>query len=192
MNLHIGRTFALRPRYVFVLRSDRQFGPYVIRNQSQQLRRSLRGLEREGIRPIFKLSSPEEVEAVVIERHPLWNNKRTEHGAFDIIGDVHGCFNELVELMAQLGYTVNHTGGAYSVSYSGAGEEGETLGGFGLGDFFLKKTPPCTMSETPHKLENRLNQFEGVGLIGARQIPTCAAPGKVFAWDPGLQIGVVN
>lgn len=39
-------------------RPDRQFGPHVVRNQSQQLRRSLRGLEREGIRYIFKLSSP--------------------------------------------------------------------------------------------------------------------------------------
>ncbi|MCU1322242.1 MAG: Bis(5-nucleosyl)-tetraphosphatase (asymmetrical) [Acidobacteriaceae bacterium] len=48
-------------------RSDRQFGPHVIRNQSQQLRRSLRGLEREGIRYVFKLSTPEEVDAVEIE-----------------------------------------------------------------------------------------------------------------------------
>ena len=63
-----------------VLRPDRQFGPHVIRNQSQQLRRSLRGLEREGIRHVFKLSSPEEVDAVTIERHPLWNNKKTEIG----------------------------------------------------------------------------------------------------------------
>ena len=102
-----------------VLRPDRQFGPHVIRNQSQQLRRSLRGLEREGIRHVFKLSSPEEVDAVTIERHPLWNNKKTEHGPFDIIGDVHGCFDELVELMAQLGYTVNQTDGVYSVTSSG-------------------------------------------------------------------------
>ncbi|NYF79711.1 polynucleotide kinase-phosphatase [Granulicella arctica] len=102
-----------------VLRPDRQFGPHVIRNQSQQLRRSLRGLEREGIRHVFKLSSPEEVDAVTIERHPLWNNKKTEHGPFDIIGDVHGCFDELVELMAQLGYTVNQTDGVYSISSSG-------------------------------------------------------------------------
>ena len=101
------------------LRPDRQFGPHVIRNQSQQLRRSLRGLEREGIRHVFKLSSPEEVDAVTIERHPLWNNKKTEHGPFDVIGDVHGCFDELVELMAQLSYTVNQTGGVYSVSSSG-------------------------------------------------------------------------
>ena len=26
---------------------------------------------------------------------PLWNNRRDEHGPFDIIGDVHGCFDEL-------------------------------------------------------------------------------------------------
>ena len=83
-----------------VARPDRQFGPHVIRNQSQQMRRSLRGLEREGFRHVFKLSSPEEVDAVTIERQPLWNNRRAEHGPFDIIGDVHGCFDELLELMA--------------------------------------------------------------------------------------------
>ena len=99
-----------------VLRPDRQFGPHVIRNQSQQLRRSLRGLEREGIRHVFKLSSPEEVDSVTIERQPLWNNKKAEHGPFDIIGDVHGCFDELVELLGQLGYSVDREGDGYSVS----------------------------------------------------------------------------
>jgi protein phosphatase len=98
------------------VRPDRQFGPHVIRNQSQQLRRSLCGLEREGIRHVFKLSSPEEVDAVSIERSPLWNNRKAEHGPFDIIGDVHGCFDELVELMATLGYAVTPKGDQYSVS----------------------------------------------------------------------------
>jgi protein phosphatase len=37
-------------------RPDRSFGPHVVRNQSQQLRRSLRGLEREGFRHVFILS----------------------------------------------------------------------------------------------------------------------------------------
>jgi protein phosphatase len=89
------------------LRPDRQFGPHVVRNQSQQLRRSLRGLEREGIRHVFKLSSAEEVDSVTIERQPLWNNKRSEHGPFDIIGDVHGCFDEIVELLGRLGYVLS-------------------------------------------------------------------------------------
>src|ERR1041384_8416212 len=85
-------------------RSDRDFGPHVIRQQSQQLRRSLRNLKREGFRHIYEFSKPEEVEAVVIERQPLWNNRKHEHGPFDIIGDVHGCFDELAALLTSLGY----------------------------------------------------------------------------------------
>ena len=90
-------------------RADREFGPHVIRQQTQQLRRSLRGLEREGFRHVFVLNTPEEVDAVVIERQPLWNNLKHEHGPFDIIGDVHGCYDELVELLVQLGYQTTET-----------------------------------------------------------------------------------
>lgn len=96
-------------------RPDRQFGPHVIRNQAQQMRRSLRGLEREGFRYVFKLSSPEEVDAVTIERQPLWNNRRDVHGPFDIVGDVHGCADELLELMAALGYQVERQDAAFTV-----------------------------------------------------------------------------
>ena len=98
-----------------VSRPDRQFGPHVIRNQAQQMRRSLRGLEREGFRYVFKLSSPEEVDAITIERQPLWNNRREVHGPFDIVGDVHGCLDELLELMATLGYEVDRQEAAFSV-----------------------------------------------------------------------------
>jgi len=87
-------------------RPDRQFGPHVVRNQSQQLRRSLRGLEREGFRHVFTLSTPEEVSSVSIVRQPLWNNLKHEHGPFDIIGDVHGCYDELIVLLAQIGYKI--------------------------------------------------------------------------------------
>src|SRR5215475_5488022 len=87
-------------------RPDRDFGPHVIRQQSQQLRRSLRGLEREGFRRVHVLRSPEEVDAAEIVREPLWNNLKHEHGPFDVIGDLHGCFDELVELLTRLGYSV--------------------------------------------------------------------------------------
>jgi protein phosphatase len=97
-------------------RPDRQFGPHVVRNQVQQMRRSLRGLEREGFRHIFKLTSPEDAEAVTIERQPLWNNRRTEHGPFDIVGDVHGCLDELLELMGSLGYQVDRNEKEFSVT----------------------------------------------------------------------------
>lgn len=97
-------------------RPDRQFGPHVVRNQSQQLRRSIRGLEREGFRHVFVLSSPEEVSAVEIARQPLWNNLKHEHGPFDIIGDVHGCYEELTALLAQLGYGIqDEPGGSKAI-----------------------------------------------------------------------------
>jgi protein phosphatase len=92
-------------------REDRHFGPHVIRQQAQQMHRGLRKLEREGFRHVFVLRSPEEVEAVTIERQPLWNNKRTEHGPFDIIGDVHGCCDELERLLALLDYAPQPGGG---------------------------------------------------------------------------------
>ena len=91
-------------------RADRNFGPHVIRQQSQQMRRSLRGLEREGFQHVFTLSSVEEVDSATIERQPLWNNKKAEHGPFDIIGDVHGCYEELIELLIKLGYSPQEGG----------------------------------------------------------------------------------
>jgi protein phosphatase len=88
------------------LRADRAFGLHVIRNQSNDLRRSIRGLDREGFRHVHVLKSPEEVETAIIERQPLWNNRTSEHGPFDIIGDVHGCLDELLELLTRLGYEI--------------------------------------------------------------------------------------
>ncbi len=93
-------------------RPDRDFGPHVIRNQRRQLKRGLRSLKREGFRQIHVLESSEAVDAATIERTPLWNNKKTEHGPLDIIGDVHGCADELEELLGLLGYAAGN--GAYS------------------------------------------------------------------------------
>lgn len=92
-------------------RPDRAFGEHVIRQQAQQMRRGLRKLEREGFRHVFVLRTPEEVETATITREPLWNNRRDEHGPFDIIGDVHGCGDELEALLAKLGYVAQPGGG---------------------------------------------------------------------------------
>jgi protein phosphatase len=98
------------------LRPDRQFGTHVVRNQTQDLRRSMRGLEREGFRHVHILGSPEEVDAATIDRQRLWNNRKDEHGPFDIIGDVHGCLDELCDLLRQLGYDIGKmANGAFAV-----------------------------------------------------------------------------
>jgi hypothetical protein len=47
--------------------------------------------------------------AVTVERQPLWSNRKDDHGPFDIIGDVHGCCDELEDLLAQLGYVASST-----------------------------------------------------------------------------------
>lgn len=88
------------------VRPDRAFGPHVVRQQSQVLRRYLRGLKREGFRHITVFSTPEEVDSATIERQRLWTDRRDDRGPFDIIGDIHGCFDELIELLDKLGYGV--------------------------------------------------------------------------------------
>jgi protein phosphatase len=86
-------------------RPDRQFGRHVLRRQRQALRRSLPGLRKEGFNHVWILRS-DEVDDVEVERQPLWNDKRELTGPFDIIGDVHGCADELEELLTTLGYEV--------------------------------------------------------------------------------------
>lgn len=89
-------------------RPDRNFGVHVIRQQNQQLKKSIRGLKDEGFKQIYILKSLEEGDAVLeIKRERLYNDKKEETAPFDIIGDVHGCFDELQELLLQLGYGIN-------------------------------------------------------------------------------------
>ncbi len=111
------------------LRADRSFGPHVIRSQRAAMRQGLRGLKREGFRHVFVFDAPEDIEQVTVERQPLWNNKKTEPGPFDIIGDVHGCYDELVELLGTLGYRVEAADdGANPVVVPPAGRKAVFLG----------------------------------------------------------------
>jgi protein phosphatase len=97
------------------LRPDRQFGPAVVRRQRDQLRRGLRGLEREGFRTVHILRSPEEVDGAEVVRTRLFNDLRHEGGPFDVVGDVHGCRAELEELLTELGYELRRDGSGRAV-----------------------------------------------------------------------------
>ena len=90
-------------------RPNRQFGNHVVRNHTRSLKRSLKNLKREGFRFIYKLSSVEEIEAVEVSKQIMWTNRKHEHGAFDIIGDVHGCCDELEKLLQELGYVAQES-----------------------------------------------------------------------------------
>jgi protein phosphatase len=87
-------------------RPDRDFGAHVVRRQRHQLRRGLRGLQREGFRTVHVLKDPDEVVEAVITRTRLYNDLRDETGPFDVIGDIHGCRAELETLLTDLGYAI--------------------------------------------------------------------------------------
>ncbi|MFN9510122.1 MAG: polynucleotide kinase-phosphatase [Planctomycetota bacterium] len=86
-------------------RTDRTFGPHVIYRQKQLLRKGLGRIRFEGFRSCIEFKDQEQVERAEIVRTPLWNNRKSEKGPFDIIGDLHGCCDELEELLEQLGYS---------------------------------------------------------------------------------------
>ncbi|MGE4073250.1 MAG: AAA family ATPase [Lysobacterales bacterium] len=90
-------------------RLDRDFGPHVIRGQVQSLHRSMRRLEKEGFKVATVFRDEESVDQAEILREKAWNDRRDQSGPFDIIGDVHGCLDECVQLLRALGYTVAGT-----------------------------------------------------------------------------------
>jgi len=86
-------------------RTDRHFSKNVIERQYDDFKRTCKTIEREGFSYVYFTNPEEEVNIV---RQKLWNNRKEESGGFDIIGDIHGCFDELRELLQQLGYEINY------------------------------------------------------------------------------------
>jgi protein phosphatase len=87
-------------------RADRDMSPHVIPRMARDLRRSLRGLEREGFRRVHVLHGVDEIAAATLSYERLFNDRREMSGPFDVIGDVHGCRSELETLLGELGYAV--------------------------------------------------------------------------------------
>jgi protein phosphatase len=87
-------------------RPDRAFGGQVVQRMVSEVRSGLGGLQREGFRQVWKLTSVESIDSATVARQPLWTDKRNDAGPFDVIGDVHGCAEELQVLLATLGYRI--------------------------------------------------------------------------------------
>ena len=91
-------------------RANRGFPERVIRQHARETQRCIRGLKREGFRFVYVINSLEQLENTEIIRTKLWNDKREWHGPFDIIGDIHGCCDELEMLLEKLGYLKTEQG----------------------------------------------------------------------------------
>lgn len=94
------------------VRLDRSFGNNVIERHFKTLNQGLRNLESEGFANIHYIEPNQEYQIV---RETNKNNSHPDTGLFDIIGDVHGCLPELLELLENLGYKVNEVNGKFTV-----------------------------------------------------------------------------
>ncbi|MCX2725940.1 AAA family ATPase [Thermomicrobium sp. 4228-Ro] len=98
------------PKEVYIAhdrqRTGRHVGEAVIERQVRQLDESRAALREEPFQRRYWLKNPQEAARAVVVRRPLQCDRRWWRGPFDIVGDVHGCFDELVELLERLGYRV--------------------------------------------------------------------------------------
>ncbi|WPQ61371.1 polynucleotide kinase-phosphatase [Chitinophaga sancti] len=89
-------------------RTDRNLPPRVIKSQMVALKSGVHKIREEGFRRHFEFRNPEALDSITgIIREPLYNDLKQEEGPFDIIGDVHGCYDELCTLLTNLGHTVD-------------------------------------------------------------------------------------
>jgi protein phosphatase len=96
-------------------RPDRVVGADVVKRQWTLLHEHLGGLSEEGFSNVHVLTSEEQAASLHIARLPLACDKRDMHGPFDIIGDIHGCLDELKALLEKLGYGVTSAGERHGV-----------------------------------------------------------------------------
>lgn len=86
-------------------RTDRDFDIRVIDRQLRDFRNSLSEVGHKNFKGVYKLKL-EDIESTQIIRNKMYMDKKEENPPFDIIGDIHGCFDELYELVLKLGYNV--------------------------------------------------------------------------------------
>src|SRR5450759_3482391 len=87
---------------------DLVIGAFVVDRQCAQAPISAEALGREGFDPVIILHSAEEADAFGVPLHPSPTLWRDGTGSFDVIGDLHGCCDELLSLLRIIGYKVEN------------------------------------------------------------------------------------
>jgi protein phosphatase len=89
-------------------RDDRPIKRHAVVAQMSTLKKGLSKIKLEGFRKLYEFRSPEELDKITgVNRDLLWSNLKVEKGPFDIIGDIHGCYEELCQLLTALGHSVD-------------------------------------------------------------------------------------
>lgn len=97
------------------MRSGRLLPGRVVCEQQNQLLAALPELKKEKFFAIHTLRHLGQLDNLTMSRSCNPSNRRSEKGPFDLIGDVHGCFDELVSLLDQLGYRIESTQESYKI-----------------------------------------------------------------------------
>jgi len=96
-------------------RADRRrVGRRVIDTHATALRAALETLPREGFRAVHHLRGARQPASRRVTLEPLPCDRSGDPGPFDIVGDVHGCLEELCRLLERLGYRRRSARGPYA------------------------------------------------------------------------------
>lgn len=91
------------------IQRDYPRGKKRIKQQVQVFRRNQKWLKKEGFQSLYILSQ-EEINTALFERRRN-NPLHLDIGqGLDIIGDIHGCYEEMLQLLSELGYEENEDG----------------------------------------------------------------------------------
>lgn len=88
---------------------------HYLRGQHAELRRGLGRspadeLRDEGFKVVHVVGADGDPAKLTVRRQPMGCDRRGDRGPFDIVGDVHGCGDELGELLQRLGWQPTPTG----------------------------------------------------------------------------------
>ena len=98
-------------------RGDEARPQHTVRRQWRSMQRWMKKLSAEGFRRRYRLRSAEDARNAEVVREPLSCDRRDLAGPFDVIGDVHGCREELEALLSELGYRIERNDTADGPGY---------------------------------------------------------------------------
>lgn len=111
-------------------RHERVVKDVVVDRQRAQAPVSGEELEREGFDPVIILHAPEKTDSRAATTRPSPAAWQDRTGPFDIIGDLHGCSDELVSLLKVMGYAVENPGSLIPRVTAPAGRTAVFVGDF--------------------------------------------------------------
>ncbi|RAJ08720.1 polynucleotide kinase-phosphatase [Chitinophaga skermanii] len=89
-------------------RADRNIPFEIIANFVTLVKRAGRNLKEEGFKRVFEYRNQEQVDNIQrVFRERMFTDRSDITGPFDIIGDVHGCYDELCLLLEKLDYKID-------------------------------------------------------------------------------------